>query len=220
MSGTHDTNGTAPADNGSGLDPQEAATLLQKTKRQARRQFETQTPLLALVGAAVFLVAYGTIWLSVRGQHPYGGPTGTALAVTYGLVIVIAIVGGVGVKRATTGVSGRARRQLRAQGAAVAAAYVGAYVFQGALKYLGLSHAIVYGVYPATAPLIIVAAAAAGIAATQENWPRLGVAIAVIAVATGSAFAGPVGAWAFAGVGCCLALLGYAVAQVVWLRRA
>ena len=51
----------------------------------------------------------------------------------------------------------------------MAAAYIGAYVFQGALKYLGLSNAIVYGVYPATAPLIIVAAAAAGIAATGSG---------------------------------------------------
>jgi hypothetical protein len=74
-------------------------------------------------------------------------------------------------------------------------------------------------VYPATAPPIIVAGAAAGIAATQEDWPRLGVAIAVIAVATGSAFAGPVGAWAFTGVGCRLALLGYAATQVIWQRR-
>jgi hypothetical protein len=220
MNGPRDTNEAETADEGGGLDPRKAATLIEQTKRQARRQFALQTPLLALIGAAFFLAAYGTIWLSVRGQHPYRGPTGTALGVFYGLVIVVSVAGGVVFKRATTGVSGRALRQQRAQGAAVAAAYVAAFVFQGALRYLGVSYAIVYGVYPASAPLIVVGAAGAAIAASRENLPLLGAAIAVIAVCAGSAYAGPIGVWAFVGVGCCLAFLGYAAAQVLWLRRA
>ena len=48
--------------------------------------------------------------------------------------------------------------------------------------------------------------------------PNLGVALAVIAIGAGSAFAGPACVWAFAGVSCCVALLGHAAAQV-WLRR-
>jgi hypothetical protein len=220
MNGPRDTNEAETADEGGGLDPREAATLIELTKRQARRQFALQTPLLALIGAAFFLVAYGTIWLSVREQHPYQGPTGTALGVFYGLVIVMSVAGGVVFKRATTGISGRALRQQRAQGAVVAAAYVGAFVFQGALHYLGVSNAIVYGVYPAAAPLIVVGGAGAAIAASRENWPLLGVAIAVIAVCAASAYAGPIGVWAFVGVGCCFAFLGYAAAQVVWPRPA
>jgi hypothetical protein len=219
VNGSHDTNAPETADEDGGLDPREAATLIEQTKRQARRQFAPQTPLLALIGSAFFLVAYGTIWLSVRGEHPYRGPTGTALALFYGLVIVVSVAGGVVFKRATTGVSGPALRQQRAQGVAVAAAYVGAFVFQGALHYLGVSDAIVYGVYPAAAPLIVVGAAGAAIAASRENWPLLGVAIAVIAVCAGSAYAGPIGVWAFVGAGCCVAFLGYAAAQVIWLRR-
>jgi hypothetical protein len=158
--------------------------------------------------------------LSVRGQHPYQGPTGTALGVFYGLVVVVSVAGGVVFKRATSGVSGRALRQQRGQGAAVAAAYVGAFVFQGALHYLGVSNAIVYGVYAAAAPLIVVGGAGAAIAASRENWPGLGAAIAVIAVCAGSGYAGPIGVWAFVGVGCCVAFLGYAAAQMIWLRRA
>jgi hypothetical protein len=219
MNGTHDTDETGTVDDG-GLDPREAATLIEQTTRQARRRFAPQTPLLALIGAAFFLVAYGTIWLSVRGQHPYQGPTGAALGVFYGLVIVVSVAGGVLVKRATTGVSGATLRQQRAQAAAVAAAYAGAVVFQGALHYLGVSNAIVYGVYPASATLIVACAAVAAIAASRENWPQLGVAIAVISVCAGSAYAGPIGVWAFVGVGCCVALLGYAAALAVWLRRA
>jgi hypothetical protein len=220
MNGSRETNDAETADEGGGLDPREAATLIEETDRQARRQFAPQTPLLALIGAAFFLVAYGTIWLSVRGHHPYRGPTGPALVVFYGLVIVVSVAGGVVFRRATTGVSGRDLRQQRAQGAAVAAAYIAVFVFQGALHYLGVSNAIVYGVYPAAAPLIVVGAAGATIAASRENWPLLGVAIAVIAIGAGSGYAGPIGVWAFVGVGCCVAFLGYAAAQVAWLRRA
>ena len=88
----------------------------------------------------------------------------------------------------------------------------------GALRYLGVSYRIVYGVYAPTAPLIVVCAAAAAGAAARENRPQLGVGIAIIAVA--AAYSGPVGAWGYTGLGCCLVLLGYAAALVVWLRRA
>ena len=52
----------------------------------------------------------------------------------------------------------------------------------GALRYLGVSYGIVYGVYAATAPLIIVCAAGAAIAASREDWPGRGLGVAVIAV--------------------------------------
>ena len=147
------------------------------------------------------------------------GPAGWSVAVLYGLITVSAIVGGTVLRRATTGVSGRARRQMQAQAAAIAAAGIGAWVFQGALRYLGVSLKIVYGVYGPTVPLIALAAATAGIAAMRVNWPQLGVCIAIIAVASVSAFFGPLGAWGLTGLGCALALLGYAAALVVWHRR-
>jgi K+-transporting ATPase A subunit len=68
-------------------------------------------------------------------------------------------------------------------------------------------------------PLIALAAAAAGINAMRESWLQLGVAIAIIAVASVSVFFGPLGAWGLTGLGCCLVLLVYA-ALVVWQRRA
>jgi hypothetical protein len=97
--------------------------------------------------------------------------------------------------------------------------YIAVSVFQGALLHDGASHAIVYGVFPAAAPLVVVGAAAAGMAAVREEWPMFGGALAVVAVAAGSAFAGPVGVWAITGVGLFVAVLGHAVAMA-WLRRA
>lgn len=172
-----------------------------------------------MAGAGVFLFGYGAVWWSMRDQHVYTGPAGWSIAVLYGLIAISAIVGGAVFRRATNGVGGRARRQMQAQGAAIAAAGIGAWVFQGALRYLGVSFKIVYGVYGPTVPLIALAAAAAGIAAMRENWPSLGVCIAIIAIAAVSAFFGPLGAWGLTGLGCCLALLGYAAALMVRQRR-
>lgn len=220
MDRTHGTEDIATTDDDGDLDPREAAALVERTHRQARRQFETESPLYALLAAGVFLFGYGAVWFSMRDQHPYVGPAGWAIAVLYALVIAAAIVGTRFAKRATSGVRGRARRQQIAQGIAFAAAYTGAYVFMGALRYLGVPFRIVYGVYAPTAPLIIVAAALAASAAVRESWPQLGVAIAIIAVASCSAYTGPAGAWGFTGLGCCLAILGYAAALKVRQGRA
>ena len=41
-----------------------------------------------LTGAVVALIAYGSVWLSVRGQHPYSGPTSSVLPFVWGFVIL------------------------------------------------------------------------------------------------------------------------------------
>lgn len=214
-----DTRPAASAGEGAGLDPREAAKILEQTKRQARRQFDPRSALAAVAGAGVFLFGYGAVWWSMRDQHVYSGPAGWSLAVLYGLIAVSAIVGGVVSSRAQSGVSGRARRQRQAQGVAIAAAGIGAWVVEGALRYRGVSFEIVYGVYGPTVPLIALAAAAAGINAMRESWLQLGVCMAIIAVASVSVFFGPLGAWGLTGLGCCLVLLVYAALLVVRQRR-
>jgi hypothetical protein len=63
---------------------------------------------------------------------------------------------------------------------------------------------------PAAAPLLVVGATLAGIAATREDWPIFGLALAVVSVGVGASFAGPAGAWAVAGTGLFIAVLGHA----------
>jgi hypothetical protein len=220
MNSMGDSNQAASTDEVAGLDPRDAAKILEQTRRQARRQFDPQSVLAAVVGAGVFLFGYGAVWLSMSDQHVYSGPAGWSIAVLYGLIAISAIVGGVALSRANAGVSGRARRQRQAQAAAVAAAGVGAWVIEGALRYRGVSFEIVYGLYGPTVPLIALAAVAAGINAMRESWLQLGVCMAIIAVASVSTFFGPLGAWGLTGLGCCLVLLVYAAALVVQHRRA
>lgn len=201
------------------FDPRAAAALLEQTTRRAQRQFDFRPPLLMLIGAVVVLIAYGAVWLSVRGQHPYSGPAGWALAVLYSTLIVWIILVSSVYRRATSGVSGRSLRQQKIEGAAFATIWIAVYVFQGALYHAGASHAVVYGIYPAAAPLIIGGSAAASYTAAKEDWLWLGYALAAIALAAGGAFAGPAGVWAVVGIGLCALLLSRAGTQF-WLRRA
>jgi hypothetical protein len=200
------------------LDPRGAARLLVQTQRQAQRGLDYRSPWLSLIAAAAALVAFGAVWLSVRGQHPYKGPTSVSLVVLYAVVLIRIATVVYAHRRATVGVSGRSVRQRRAEAAAVAVALVAVYVFMAPLAHLGASDGVVYGVYVATAPLIVLGAFWAGRSAIREDWPEFGVSIAIVLVAAGSAFAGPRGVWLSDSVGCCVALLGYSAAQA-WLLR-
>ncbi len=202
------------ADDESELSPEQAARLIKQTNRQAQHQFELRSPWQTLIQALGWLAIYGTIWLSVRGQHPYKGPTGWAVLIVFALVIVVVVAASVFIRRRKAGVSGRSRRQDAFIGAAMVTAFVAAYVFMGALRYLGVSYAIVYGVYAAAGWLIVVGAAGVAIAAMREDLQNLCFGIAFVAIAAGSCFAGPIGVWLIMGVGGFLALLALAAYQV------
>jgi hypothetical protein len=220
MQGTHDVGQATRAGDGDGLDPREAARLLAQTEREARRQFDLSPRWINAVMGAVILVAYGSLWLSTRGQHPYKGPSLGVVALVY---VGVAVAFAVSVKvyrRATAGVSGPAVRQQQVEGVAILVSFVlGSPVLQGALRHYGASDAIVYGVIPAAAPLIIVGTTALGIAASKADWPLFGAALAVVITGVVAAFVGPSGAWLAAGIGLFIAVLGYATADASRHRR-
>jgi hypothetical protein len=192
--------------------------LVEQTTQQARRKFEPNPPLLSVIRAVLVLAAFGGIWLSVRGEHPYTGPSGWAIAVAYVLVAIVIGWSASALKRASTGVTGPAQRAKNVGIGVLLVAWVLVYVFQGALYAAGASHTIVYGLYPATAPLMIVGLVGAANAAGREDWPMVGTTLAVAIVAAVAAFGGPVGAWLIMGIGLCAAMLGTA-AVTVWQQR-
>lgn len=202
------------------LDPPQAASLLERTQRRARRQFSTRRPILSLAGALVILLVYGAIWLSTRGQDPYRGPSLSTIGVVYLLIAAMIVVGVAVYARATAGVKGRTRREDRAIAIPLIAAIIGVYVFDGALKYNGFSDAVVYGVFDAAAPWLVVGAVLAGIAAAREDWWKLAGAVTVIVVGVGSVFAGPSGVWGVLAVSGCLLLLVQTVLRLRWSRHA
>jgi hypothetical protein len=211
-------NPTPDTTTGGNFDPQQAAALLDQTTQQARRQFEPYPPWLVAIRAFIALAICGAVWLSVRGQHPYNHPTAAVIPVVAVLVIVNLVATVTVAKRATTGISGRSRLRP-AEIAAMAVVWVGVFVVLGVLAGAGVSHAIVYGIYPATVPLMAAGLAWAGIMATRANWRACGTALAVAAIGVVGVFAGPVGAWAVSGVGLFVVLLGTAAA-IAWRQRA
>jgi len=203
MEGPHDIGQSPRASDSDGLDPREAARLLAQTEREAQRQFNLSP-----------------MWLSTRGQHPYKGPNFGVVALVYAAVAV-AIAASVKVyRRATAGVSGPPVRQQQAEGVAILVSFVlGSPVLQGAMKHYGASDAIVYGVIPAAAPLIIVGTTVLGIAASKADWRQFGAALAVVIAGVVAAFVGPSGAWLAAGIGLFIAMVGYAAADSLRHRR-
>lgn len=199
------------------MDPREASTLLARTTLRARRQLAPSPPWLLVLRAVLVLAACGAVWLSVRGQHPYRYPTVAAILgiVAFGIVnlaVTVAVA-----KRATTGVQGRSRLHP-AEITILAAVWVGVYVVMVALAFAGVSDAVVYGWYPISVPLILAGLAWAGMMAARARWRPFGTGVAVAVVGGAGVVAGPVGAWAVAGVGLCLILLASA-AVIAWQQR-
>ncbi len=201
VQGTHDNDQTAPADDGDRLEPREAARMLAEIERDAKREFNLSPRWITLFGGAVIVVAYGALWLSTRGQHPYTGPSLGVVALVY-VAVIVSIAASVKIyRRATAGVSGPSVRQQQLEGVAILVSFIlGSPVIQGAMKNYGASHAIVYGVIPAAAPLIVVGTTVLGIAASKADWPQFAAALTVVTGGVVAAFVGPSAAWLAAGI--------------------
>lgn len=196
---------TATADNGGPFDPQQAAALLDHTSQRARRQLQPSPAWLLATRGVLVLAALGAVWFTVRGQHPYQGPTAADIPVLAGF-IVINFAATVGVReRALAGVRGRSRLRP-AEIAILAAAWASVPVLIIALAAAGASIAH----YPTTV-LITPGLAWAAISAARANWPSFGTGAAVTVIGVAGAFAGSVGAWAVGAVGLCAVMLGRAV---------
>jgi hypothetical protein len=211
------TPGTTTADNGGNFDPQQAAALLDQTTKQARRRIEPYPPWLLTIRAFMALAIFGTVWLSVRGQHPFQHPTAVVDPVVAVLVVVNLVATLTIAKRATTGVTGRSRLRP-AEIAIMAVIWFVVFVVLAVLAAAGVSNAIVYGIFPATVPLMAAGLAWAGIMATRANWRASLTAIACVIVGAAAVFAGPAGAYLVSGVGLFLVLLGAAVV-IGWGQR-
>jgi hypothetical protein len=210
MNHTPDT--TTSAGNGGNFDPRQAAALLGQTSQQARRQLAPSPPWLLATRAVAVLAALGAIWLSVRGQHPYKGPTAADTPILIAFIVLnfaatVAVRG-----RALAGVRGTTRLRP-AELTILVVSWAAVPVLMWALAANGVSFAW----YPTTV-LIIPGLAYAAIMAARASWGECGTGLAVAATGAVGAFAGPAGAWAVAGVGLCAVLLSSAAA-IAWQQR-
>jgi len=204
---------TTTVGNGGDFDPQQAAALLGQTTQQAHRKFQPSPPWLLVTRAVMVLAALGAIWLSVRGQHPYRGPTAADIPVLVAF-IVVNFAATVGVRRhATAGVSGRSRFS-QGEITVLVLAFVAAVVAMAGLRAAGVD----FATYP-TSVLVVPGLAWTVLMAARANWRGLATGLAIVVIGIVGAFAGPAGAWAVAAVGLCVMLLGSATA-IAWQQRA
>src|SRR5262249_58933096 len=101
----------AGASEAAGMDAQGAAVIMWETRERARRELTVNRPAIFASWALVYLLGYGVVWLSVRGQQPFHAPAGWALALVTLLALlalgVTAGVGGPGASRLGGGVAVR-----------------------------------------------------------------------------------------------------------------
>jgi hypothetical protein len=209
----------ADVDGSADMDPQRAAAIMQETSERARRELRVMNPVVFASAAAAWLLGYGAVWLSVRGQRPYQAPTPPAAVIQVvldGLVVAIAasVVG-----RATSGVGGLSAVQRRVGIAALIGGYVAVFVLEAAIDHAGASRSVVFGVFQAAAPVLITGVVYVANSAVRLNWPLLGLGAWLVVVAAGGAFAGPVGVWAVTALAGSAGFLLVAVLQTALDRR-
>lgn len=178
-----------------GMDAQSAAVIMKQARQRAQRELTVNRRAIFATWAVVYLLGYGTVWLSVRGQRPYHAPAGWALALLIALAAVALAVTAQVQDRATSGVGGASALKRRIYSLSLAAGLLGVIIMQAALRYDGASPGAI-GVFQASAPLLVAGVILVAGTAAWLNWYMFGLGTWLIAVAACSGFAGPAGVWA------------------------
>jgi hypothetical protein len=178
-----------------GVDVQRAAGILAEARNKAQHQLRIRYPALFVTWGLMYLLGYGSLWLSVRGQRPYQGPTSAGLLaltviVAAALAITVVLVG-----RAVSGIGGSSALQRRVYVLASIAGFIGLLTLEAALDHAGASRAVL-GVYGAAAPVLLTGVIYAAVAAIWLDWAGFGLGLWLIVVGAGSGFAGPATVWA------------------------
>jgi hypothetical protein len=201
------------------MDLSGAATMLDEARVHAARELRVRRPLLFALGGLATLIADGAVWLSVRDQRPYQGPSGGALAVLLLIVVAAVLVSVAVVDRAASGVTGTSSLQRRVGASALTIGFAGVIALELALAHAGASKSVAYGVFAASAPVIVTGVVFIANSAQRLDWPLCGLGVALIVVAAAGAFAGARAVWAIIAIAGALAFeLTAAVKQ--WLLPA
>ena len=181
------------------MDVQEAARIMQEAGERAHREFRLGHRGSFIAWGVILLLGYGTMWLVVRGQHPFHGTNpGAFAAVT--LLATGSALAAVAQARAESGVGGASSRRRRIYYLSLIAGLAGMFILEGALARAGAGRAVI-GVFEAAAPILVAGLFYLFSSALRLDWPVAALGIWLIAVAAGGAFAGPVGIWAVGSLG-------------------
>jgi len=176
-----------------GMDVQSAAAIMREAHQRARRELRARRPVLFAAWGLVVLIGYGAMWLSVRGQHPFHGPTVPAVVTLVALFLVAAVLTAWLVDRASTGVGGPSVLQRGSFVLALAAGGFALSIFTHVVANAGADRPLVT-LIGAAAPLLVVGVVFVASCAVNGmlDWPRLALGLWLLAVAAEGGWAGPV----------------------------
>src|SRR5579875_2317399 len=189
------------------MQPREAARLLTQTQADARRALDFRAPWVSLVAAVVALTGFGIVWLSVRDQHPFTGPSPASLALFYALIALRIATVIYAYARARTGVSGRSVKVQREEVVVMSGVLLVCYLALIGIANSGSHGAGFYWSLFLNGTLIALAAVWAGRCAMHKRWREVALTVPVALIAALAAIAGPRGMWLVNGVGPCVLLL-------------
>ena len=89
---------------------QQAAAVVEDARARARRELVICAPLVYAAWGLTVLLGYGAMWLSVRGEHPYTGPSGGSISVVLALAALAVAAVVVIVSKTVAGIDGRSAR--------------------------------------------------------------------------------------------------------------
>ncbi len=200
------------------LEPREAARLLAQTQADARRSLDFRAPWVSLVAAVVVLAGFGIVWLNVRNQHPFTGPSAASLVFFYGLIALRIATVIYAYARARTGISGGSVKVQREEAVVMSGVLLVCYLALIGIANSGSHGAGFYWSLFLNGTLIALAAVWAGRCAIHKRWHEVALTVPVALIAALAAIAGPRGMWLVNGVGLCVLLLANA-AIGTWRRR-
>lgn len=193
------------------LDPRAAAELIQQATRTARRSLTFRAPVVYASWGVAWLVGLGAMWLSVRGQSHYSGPS-AGPAILFGVLIVLAIAATMAsVLQASRGVSGQAEAQGRIFGFSWLIGFAAWFAINAALSVAGAGEDVL-GVASTAGPLLVTSLLYLAGAGIWLDWPMFVMGLWLALVTAVAVFTGPVGVLlvaAAAGGGGFLLMAGY-----------
>jgi hypothetical protein len=183
------------------MNVQEAMAIDLETRKRALIELRVSTRLLFLAHGLVFLLAYGALWLSVRDQHPYRGPSGPAWAAVIGVVFIGACTRIAVISRPVEGIRGRSAVKAAILAMALPFGIAALWVVAAGLDHLGAGRTLAFLLAYAAPPLVLGLVFMA-MSAIDGDWSILALGVWLVAVAAGGVWAGPQTALAVYALAC------------------
>ncbi|HEY7433278.1 MAG TPA: hypothetical protein VH641_21370 [Streptosporangiaceae bacterium] len=182
------------------LDARTAAALVEQTQRRTRDLLEIKLPVVYAAWGIAWLLGLGAMWLSVRGQRPYRGPSAASSVILTVLLVAAVVITISVVTRATRGVGGVSAMQRRIYGLSWPVGFAALFALDGAVAHRGASPQVM-GVLSAAGPQLITGLIYLLAAAIWLDWPMGALGIWLAALAGAGAWAGPVGVLLIGAIG-------------------